>query len=844
MAIGLSLLAGCNAPKEVVGDDRSLDFTADWAFRLGDDTAAARPDYNDADWRKLNLPHDWAIEGEFSKDNPSGTGGGALPGGIGWYRKTFTADKADEGKRYRIDFDGAYMNSTVYINGHELGTRPYGYISFSYDLTPYIKWGVENVLAVRVDNAEQPNSRWYSGCGIYRNVWLTKLNPAHIAQWGTYVTAEDVSKNSAQLKIRTKLQYDAEAQMADVVLQSRLVDADGNAVGEAVSEAQLMPLTPAEVEQEIHLKNPRLWSIDTPYMYRVESILKDKQTGEVLDRYYTPTGIRTFRFDAQKGFILNGEQVKINGVCMHHDLGCLGAAVNTRAIERQLEILKEMGCNGIRCSHNPPAPELLDLCDRMGFIVMDETFDMWRKKKTRHDYSRYFNEWHERDLTDLIVRDRNHPSIFMWSIGNEVLEQWTDAKADTLSLEEANLVLNFGHSADMLAKDGEMSVNSLLTKKLADMVRKLDATRPVTAGCNEPNPNNHLFRSGALDIIGFNYHDNWFAGVPQNFPGKPFIVTESVSGLMTRGYYRMPSDSMFVWPARWDKPFYDASFSCSSYDNCHVPWGNRHEGTMRHVKNNDFISGQYVWTGFDYIGEPTPYGWPARSSYFGIIDLAGFPKDVYYMYQSEWRPDKAVLHLFPHWNWTEGQDIDLWAYYNNADEVELFVNGKSQGVRSKGKDDFHVMWRVKYEPGTVKAISRKEGKTVAEQEIRTAGEPAQIRLTPDRSTIQADGKDLSFITVEILDKDGNLCPNAENDVTFAVEGAGFIAGVDNGSPISMEKFKDNHRKAFYGKCLVVVQNSGKTGGIKVTATADGLEKATTAIKAKPLPRPLPCREGR
>lgn len=778
------------------------------------------------------MPHDWAIEGEFSKDNPSGTGGGALPGGIGWYRKTFTADKADEGKRYRIDFDGAYMNSTVYINGHELGTRPYGYISFSYDLTPYIKWGEENVLAVRVDNAEQPNSRWYSGCGIYRNVWLTKLNPAHIAQWGTYVTAEDVSKNSAQLKIRTKLQYDAEAQMADVVLQSRLVDADGNAVGEAVSEAQLMPLTPAEVEQEIHLKNPRLWSIDTPYMYRVESILKDKQTGEVLDRYYTPTGIRTFRFDAQKGFILNGEQVKINGVCMHHDLGCLGAAVNTRAIERQLEILKEMGCNGIRCSHNPPAPELLDLCDRMGFIVMDETFDMWRKKKTRHDYSRYFNEWHERDLTDLIVRDRNHPSIFMWSIGNEVLEQWTDAKADTLSLEEANLVLNFGHSADMLAKDGEMSVNSLLTKKLADMVRKLDATRPVTAGCNEPNPNNHLFRSGALDIIGFNYHDNWFAGVPQNFPGKPFIVTESVSGLMTRGYYRMPSDSMFIWPERWDKPFYDASFSCSSYDNCHVPWGNRHEGTMRHVKNNDFISGQYVWTAsIISVSLLLTVGRHAALT----LALSTWPVSRR-MSTTCISPSGVRIRrccIFSRIGiGRRDQDIDLWAYYNNADEVELFVNGKSQGVRSKGKDDFHVMWRVKYEPGTVKAVSRKEGKTVAEQEIRTAGEPAQIRLSPDRSTIQADGKDLSFITVEILDKDGNLCPNAENDVTFAVEGAGFIAGVDNGSPISMEKFKDNHRKAFYGKCLVVLQNNGEPGGVKVTATADGLEKATTAIKVK------------
>lgn len=850
----LLLVTGCTSPQEsITGESRSLDFTADWTFRLGDDAAAARPDYDDSAWRKLNLPHDWAIEGDFSKDNPSGTGGGALPGGIGWYRKTFTADKADEGKRYRIDFDGVYMNSTVYINGHELGTRPYGYISFSYDLTPYIQWGGKNVLAVRVDNAEQPNSRWYSGCGIYRNVWLTKLNPVHVAQWGTYVTAEEVSEKSALLKIRTRLQYDADAQMTDsvlqpdgtyvlfdseivpvmdVVLQSQLLDADGNVKGEVISEAQLTPAAPQEVEQEISVPSPRLWSVRTPYIYKVASILRDKQTGEVLDTYYTPTGIRTFRFDAQKGFILNGEPMKINGVCMHHDLGCLGAAVNVRAIERQLEILKEMGCNGIRCSHNPPAPELLDLCDRMGFIVMDETFDMWRKKKTRHDYARYFNEWHERDLTDLVVRDRNHPSVFMWSIGNEVLEQWTDAKADTLSLEEANLILNFGHSADMLAKEGERSVNSLLTKKLADMVKALDPTRPVTSGCNEPSPNNHLFRSGALDIIGFNYHDDWFAGVPENFPGKPFIVTESVSGLMTRGYYRMPSDSMFIWPERWDKPFQDASFSCSSYDNCHVPWGNRHEGTLRHVKNNDFISGQYIWTGFDYIGEPTPYGWPARSSYFGIVDLAGFPKDVYYMYQSEWRPDKTVLHLFPHWNWTPGQDIDLWAYYNNADEVELFVNGISQGVRSKGQDDFHVTWRVKYEPGTVKAVSRKDGKVVAEQEIRTAGEPAQIRLTPDRTLLQADGKELSFVTVEILDKDGNLCPNADNDVTFAVEGAGFIAGVDNGSPVSMERFKANHRKAFYGKCLLVVQNNGEAGNVKVTATGEALEKAAISLKVK------------
>lgn len=849
----LFLTVGSCTSAEKMTNDRRQDFTAGWTFHLGDDSAASRPDYDDTAWRILNLPHDWAIEGEFSRDNPSGTGGGALPGGIGWYRKTFTVDKADEGKRLYIDFDGVYMNSEVFINGHSLGVRPYGYVSFSYDLTPYIKWGGKNVVAVRVDNGEQPNSRWYSGCGIYRNVWLTKLNPVHIAQWGTFITAEDVSKNSARLNIRTKIQYDAAAQLqdsvkqadgtyvvfdseivplADVVLQSRLMDAEGNVVGEVASELQVIPTCLNEVEQEIVVKNPNLWSVNTPYIYKVNSILIDKTTGKVLDNYCTNTGIRTFRFDAQKGFILNGERLKINGVCMHHDLGCLGAAVNIRAIERQLEILQEMGCNGIRCSHNPPSPELLDLCDRMGFIVMDETFDMWRKRKTAHDYSRYFNEWHERDLTDLILRDRNHPSVFIWSIGNEVLEQWSDAKADTLTLEQANLILNFGHDQSMLAKEGEMSVNSLLTKKLADMVKALDSTRPVTAGCNEPNPNNHLFRSGVLDLIGFNYHDDWFAGVPEQFPGKPFIVAESVSALMTRGYYRMPSDETVICPERWDKPYFDDSFSCSSYDNCHVPWGNSHEGTMRHVKNNDFISGQYVWTGFDYLGEPTPYGWPARSSYFGIVDLAGFPKDVYYLYQSEWHPEKKVLHLFPHWNWTPGQDIDMWAYYNNADEVELFVNGESQGVRTKGKDDFHVVWRVKYEPGVVKVVSRKDGKTVLEKEIHTAGEPAQIRLTADRNEIKSDGRDLSFVTVEVLDKDGNLCPNADNQIMFDVQGAGFIAGVDNGSPVSMEKFKADHRRAFYGKCLAVVQSDGKSGGIKLTATSEGLKTAVTAIKAK------------
>ena len=830
LLIFLSVIIGmisCS-PSQNDNTRQRTSFNDNWRFSLGDVEGASVFTFDDNDWRQLNLPHDWAIEGDFSKDNPSGIGGGALPGGIGWYRKTFVADEAYAGKKVFIDFDGVYMNSEVFINGHSLGKRPYGYISFRYDLTPYLKIGEENVIAVRVDNQEQPNSRWYSGCGIYRNVWLTVTNPIHVDLWGTYVTTPQVSDKEATVSVCTSVKNEGAA-LAEIKVISSLLDAEGNRVGETTSVLPISKDSVGTYQQTVKVVSPILWSVNNPYLYTLETEVwvDDK----LVDTYETTTGIRSFEFSADKGFVLNGEQVKIKGVCMHHDLGCLGAAVNTRAIERQLEILREMGCNGIRCSHNPPAPELLQLCDEMGFIVMDETFDMWRKKKTRYDYSLYFNEWHERDLTDLMLRDRNHPSIFMWSIGNEVLEQWSDANADTLSLEEANMILNFGHSAEMLAKEGsEMSVNSLLTKKLADMTRTLDPTRPVTAGCNEPNPYNHLFASGALDIIGFNYHDDWFMGVPKNFPGKPFIVTESVSSLMTRGYYKMPSDKPILCPERWNKPYYDPSFSCSSYDHCRAPWGSHHENTLRLVSENDFISGQYIWTGFDYIGEPTPYGWPARSSYFGIVDLAGFPKDIYYMYQSQWT-DKNVLHLFPHWNWEEGQEIDLWAYFNHADEVELFINGRSQGVKTMPEDKYHVVWRVKYEPGTIKAVSRKDGKVVVEKEIHTAGEPAQIRLSADRTEIQADGADLSFITVEIVDKDGNLCPNADNLVNFDVQGAAFIAGVDNGNQTSMESFKAPHRKAFYGKCLVVLQNNGDRGDIQLNAVSEGLEKAMLNIQA-------------
>lgn len=826
-------------------------FNEDWKFSL-----------NGAPERNVNLPHDWAIEGDFSKDNPSGTGGGALPGGMGIYTKTLTLTDDSRKHHFRLDFDGVYMDAEVIVNGHSFGRRPYGYISFGYDITPYLNFkkrnadgtGYDNEIIVRVDNTEQPNSRWYSGCGIYRNVWLTEEGEVHIANNGTYVTATPNDDGSATVVVRTTVRNDSRKKQMVTVGQT-IYNKEGVPVAGNSGNRQVLTIASGserEFSDTLIIDKAMRWDVFNPYRYvLISTPLCDnlKFKGEVdphlFPSYMTIFGVRSFEFNADNGFILNGRKITINGVCNHHDLGCLGAAVNKHALRRQLEILKDMGCNGIRCSHNPPSPELLDLCDEMGFIVMDESFDMWRKKKTAHDYARYFNEWHERDLHDFIVRDRNHPSVFIWSIGNEVLEQWSDANADTLSLEEANMILNFGHSAEMLAKDGEMSVNSLLCRKLTDYTHSLDPTRPVTAGCNEPDPGNHLFRSGALDIIGFNYHNQNIPDVKTNFPGKPFIITESNSALMTRGYYRMPSDSMFIWPVRWDIPFFDESFACSSYENCHVPWGNTHEENLVMIKKNPWIAGQYIWTGFDYIGEPTPYGWPARSSYFGIIDLAGFPKDVYYLYKSEWTKT-PTLHLFPHWNAMPDGDAanterDLWCYYNDADEVELFVNGVSQGTKAKTDDTLHVVWRVKYEPGEVKVVAKKNGTVVREESIRTAGAPALIRLTPDRKVIDADGNDLSFVTVEVVDEDGNLCPLADNEITFNVSGSAFIAGVDNGSPTSLERFKPviGHedtasRKAFYGKCLVVIQNNGNAGTATLTATAPGLVKAVTKITQKAL----------
>jgi beta-galactosidase len=774
------------------------DFDKDWHFHLGNVNDGEKTSLNDMNWRLLNLPHDWSIEGKFSKDNPATPEGGALPGGIGWYRKTFTVAAASKNKLIYVDFDGVYQKSDVWINGHHLGFRPNGYISFRYELTPYLNFGGKNTIAVKVDNSVQPNSRWYSGSGIYRNVWLVTTNKLAVDHWGTYVTTPKVSKQAASIQLITRVKNNS-GKNAKFTLVTTIYSPGNKVVSNSSASVNTVESNKG-VEQNFELTNPELWSVEKPSLYKI--VTKVIEANKVVDTYTTPLGIRYFNFDADKGFSLNGKPMKILGVCDHHDLGSLGAAINTRALERQLQMLKAMGCNGIRTSHNPPAPELLELCDKMGFIVMDEAFDCWEWKKAKYDYHLYFKEWHKRDLEDQILRDRNHPSVFIWSIGNEIPQQ-----GDTSALR--------------------------LAPELAGIVHSLDRTRPITTANDRPDTSNKIIKSGAIDLIGYNYHEFDYATFHDRYPGKKFIATETTSGLETRGHYDMPSDSIRIWPARWDKPFTSGNpdNSVSAYDNVRPAWGSTHEATWKVMKKYDFLSGMFIWTGFDYMGEPTPYSWPSRSSYFGIIDLAGFPKDIYYMYQSEWT-SKPVLHIFPHWNWEPGKTVDVWAFYNNADEVELYLNGKSIGVKRKNGEDLHVMWRLKFEPGTLKAISRKNGKIILTREIHTAGAPAKIELIADRKTIKADGKDLSFITVRILDKDGNLVPDANNLVSFKLNGEAFIAGVDNGDEVSHDPFKANYRKAFNGLALAIVQNKGKAGNINFTATSDGLQGATVVLTAK------------
>ena len=784
----------------------TANFNKGWKFYLGDDANAKNENFTDTKWRSLNLPHDWSIELPFDSTSPTGNGGGALRGGTGWYRKKFALPAAEIGKHFFIHFDGVYRNSEVWVNGNYLGLRPSGYISFEYDITPYLKFGAsKNIIAVKVDNSKQPNSRWYSGSGIYRNVWLVSTGDVIVDNWGTFVTTPNVTAQSATLNIKTTFK-NLSGTNKNITATTIIYNTAGKEVAKKIIPDFGIDKI-KETEQQIVVANPILWSDEAPYLYKVKTIISNK--GKIVDEYETSFGIRYFSFDVNNGFSLNGKPVRIKGVCNHHDLGCLGTAVNYRALQRQLEILKAMGCNAIRTSHNPPAPELLELADKMGFIIMDEAFDMWAKSKTKFDYSLDWDKWHVQDLQDLVRRDRNHPSVFIWSLGNEIPEQWSK---------------------------GDDSSGITILRELQTAVKNLDTSRPTVTANNEINSWNKLLQSNITDLIGYNYnHTQWQKdSVAKRWGNKPLIVTESVSSLETRGQYdNFPSDSIRRWPARWDKPCENCNddLTVNAYDNVSAPWGSTHEETMKVFKKWKNVSGHFIWTGFDYVGEPTPYPFPARSSYFGIIDLAGFPKDVYYMYQSEWT-NKTLLHLLPHWNHTAGKTVDVWAYYSNADEVELFLNGKSLGTRKKMGEDLHVMWRIQYEAGTLKAISRKNGKIVLTKEIKTAGRPAKIILMADRNLIKADGNDLSFITAKVVDAEGNTIPNADNLISFATKGAGTVIATDNGLQTSMESFQSKQRKAFNGLALAVVQSSEIKGQITVTAKSNGLQSTTIIITTK------------
>ncbi|MBT1702178.1 beta-galactosidase GalB [Chryseosolibacter indicus] len=775
------------------------DFSDNWKFYLGDLQEAKDTNFNDDQWRMLDLPHDWSIEGSFDENSPAGVGGGALTGGTGWYRKNFVLQQDLKGKKVFLQFDGIYHNSEVWINGNYLGKRPNGYISFEYDVTPHVKFGdASNVVAVKVDNAQQPNSRWYSGSGIYRDVRLVITDEVYIPYHGTFITTPEVTEQSAKVKIDIEA-FNASGAEKQVDVTTSFYSFDNKEITKVKSEYTIQANKIITISQEGNIDRPKLWSIESPNRYK--AITQIENNGKLLDEYVTTFGIRTFSFDSAKGFTLNSKPLKIKGVCLHHDLGCLGAAFHVRAAQRQLEIMREMGVNAIRTSHNPPAPGLLELCDSMGFIVMDEMFDMWKKKKTDYDYSLNWDDWHKKDLEDFVKRDRNHPSVMIWSIGNEIGEQYD-------------------------------STGTAIATELAGIVRALDRTRPITAANNQTK-NNYIIKSGSLDLIGYNYHHSQYEDFPKDYPGKKFIAAETTSALATRGHYDMPSDSIRRWPIRWDEVFTKGNpdNTVSAYDNVSAPWGSTHEETWKIVKKHGFLSGMFIWTGFDYLGEPTPYIWPSRSSYFGVVDLAGFPKDAYYMYQSEWT-EKPVLHVFPHWTWKRGQLVDVWAYYNQADEVELFVNDESQGVKKKTGEDLYVMWHLAFKPGVLKAISRKNGKEIMVKEIRTAGEPWALKLIADRSSVAAGGKDLSFITVQVLDKDGNIVPHADNLIKFNLTGGGNIIGVDNGNPVSHESFKARERKAFNGLALAVVQSSKEKNMLTFSASAAGLEGASIQIKVE------------
>lgn len=766
-----------------------MNFNTGWKFINQDVENGQKYGFDDTAWRKLNLPHDWAIEGPFSKDVYFQ--GGFLPyPGVGWYRKSF--DLQANGKNVLLEFDGIMMDAKVWLNGHFVGKWAFGYTSFAFDITKYLKFGDKNVLSVQVANSDS-SSRWYPGSGIYRNVWLTVRNPVHIAHWGTYVTTPQISDRKASVHVETVINNKSE-KVENIILVTTIVDSAGKEIAKSSKEGRIDKNNEITLLQKLNVSNPQRWDINKPYLYNVVSKVMVNES--IIDEYETPFGIRAIKFDADKGFSLNGRQVKLKGVNIHHDLGPLGAAVSYRATERQLEILKVMGVNAIRTAHNPPSPEQLDLCDKMGILVMDESFDEWRKPKhnVKNSYSRLFDDWAAKDMTALVKRDRNHPSVILWSTGNEVPELGTP--------------------------DGKKSA-----KMLADICRELDPTRPVSSGIHLSVKIDRELMD-IFDVAGFNYWHEKLEELHRTYPYKPILVTEASAVLSSRGVYQFPVERIY-------RGFIDESMQISSYDLINTGFGALPDLEFQLQDDFEWLAGQFVWSGFDYHGEPDPHEnmWPAHSSYFGIIDMCGFPKDRFYLYQSQWAEDPMV-HLLPHWNWEgrEGQVTPVFVYTNGA-SAELFVNGVSQGKKEKNRGQFRLKWsEVLYQPGSIKAVAYdvKDNK-IAEKKIITASEPYQIDLIADRDKINADGADLSFITVKIKDKNNNFCPTAKNLITFKVEGAGELLAVGNGNPTSLESYQGNERSLFNGLCLLIVRSAKNAGKINITATSPGLEESNIVV---------------
>ncbi len=781
---------------------------------LGEGVDYVRPDFDDSSWQQINLPHDWAIEGPFT--HSGGGGMGRLPtAGIGWYRKKLDIPAADASKSIFLDVDGAMSYATVWLNGQIVGGWPFGYASWRVDLSPYVKPGGANELVIRLDNP--PNSsRWYPGAGIYRNVWLVKTQPVHVGQWGTQVATPEVSKDRAAVSLKVTVANDSkQGANTSVATEIFVLDASGKKSGAAVAKIAPVNLqVPAGsnsiAEGAATIANPKLWGpppTQKPNRYvAVTTILQD---GKVIDSYETPFGIRTLKFDPNTGVWINGEHVDMKGVCDHHDLGALGAAFNTRAAERQLEMLQDMGCNALRTSHNPPAPELLELTDAMGFVVMDEAFDCWARQKTPLDFHLIFSDWHEQDLRAQIRRDRNHPSVIMWSIGNEVGEQFT------------------GPSGGVLAKE------------LCDIVHEEDATRPTTTAMNVAKPGDAL--PAAVDIVGLNYQGAGIRGSPgqypafhQKFPEKMIYSSESADAWSSRGEYMFPVPNTNGVASANGVGQNRITHQVNAYELFSAPFGSSADRVFESQEKNPFAGGEFVWTGWDYLGEPSPFD-TSRSSYSGIIDLAGFKKDRFYIYQAHWRPDFPMAHILPHWSWPDrvGQVTPVHVF-TSGDEGELFLNGKSQGRKKKGAFEYRLRWDdVVYQPGTLKVVIYKNGKSWATDEMKTADVPAKLKLQPDRDTIRADGKDLSFVTLTVTDKAGLMSPRADNPIHFEIEGPGEIVATDNGDATSYESFPSHDRKAFNGLCLVIIRGkAGQPGKIKVTATSEGVQTVAAAIKTE------------